>query len=217
MSAPGPVPSEDPTERTRRHWDKQAPSYDRAMTRIERFFLGDSRAWVCSQAEGRILEVAIGTGLNLPLYPEHVQLTGIDFSPGMLAVARQRATELGRAVDLREAHAQHLPFPDASFDTVTCTLSLCSVPDEQAALAEMQRVLRPGGRLLLLDHIRPSFPPLRWLLTGMQWLVDRFAPGNGEQFLRRPLETVLARGFVLERQERFRAGAVERLAARKPV
>jgi ubiquinone/menaquinone biosynthesis C-methylase UbiE len=216
MSARGSTPSEDPTDRARRHWDRQARSYDRSMRPIERLLLGDSRAWVCSQAGGRTLEVGVGTGLNLPLYPEPVQLTGIDFSPGMLAIARQRAAELGRAVDLREADAQHLPFSSASFDTVVSTLSLCSVPDEKAAIVEMRRVLRPGGRLLLLDHIRPSLRPLRWALTGMQWLADRFARGNGEQFLRRPLETVVAQGFALERQERFRGGALERLAARKP-
>lgn len=205
------------TDSIRRHWDRQAPAYDRSMGRVERFFLANSRAWVCSRATGRTLEVACGTGLNLPLYSEDIELTGIDLSPGMLAIARKRARELGRAADLGEADAQRLPFADASFDTVVCTLSLCSVPDEHATVAEMRRVLRPGGQLLLLDHVRPSAAPVRWALRALQVAVNTFAPGNGEQFLRRPLEVVVAQGLDVERQERFKAGAIERLVARKPV
>jgi ubiquinone/menaquinone biosynthesis C-methylase UbiE len=205
----------DLTARTRRYWDEQAASYERAG-RFERLAFGDSRRWVCDQATGDTLEVAVGTGRNLPLYGEDVRLTAIDLSPGMLAVARERAATLGRPVELREADAQKLPFTDASFDTVVATLSLCSVPDLDATVAELRRVLRPGGRLVLLDHVRPSFPPLRWLLQAAQRRADRSGEGNGEQFLRRPLENVVAQGFELERQERLRAGLLERLTARKP-
>jgi ubiquinone/menaquinone biosynthesis C-methylase UbiE len=202
-------------DQTRKYWDKQSRTYDKSMTRIERLAFGDGRAWVCSQARGKTLEVAIGTGLNLPLYPDDVRLTGIDFSPGMLAIARRRAAELNREVDLREADAQQLPFDDASFDTVVCTLGLCSVPDERVAIAEMSRVLRPGGLLLLLDHVRPTALPLRWLFRGLQWTLNRFAPGNGEQLLRRPLEVIVEQGLVVEQQQRFKGGAVERATARK--
>jgi ubiquinone/menaquinone biosynthesis C-methylase UbiE len=207
-------PSQDTTG-TRQYWDKQAPAYDKSMAFLDRVVLGESRAWVCSQAVGRTLEVGVGTGLNLKLYPDDVQLTGVDLSGGMLKVARERAAELGREVDLQEADAQRLPFSDNSFDTVTCTLALCSVPDVQVAVAEMYRVLRPGGQLLLLDHVKPSSPPLRWLFRGLQALVNRFSSGSGEQFLRRPLKSVEAQGFVVERQERFKGGVIERVAARK--
>jgi ubiquinone/menaquinone biosynthesis C-methylase UbiE len=99
-------------DRWRRYWDGQLVSYDKQMRFFDRVLLGDSRAWVCAQATGHTLEVAVGTGLNLPFYPAEVELTGIDLSPGMLAVARRRAGQLGRAVDLREADALALPFPD---------------------------------------------------------------------------------------------------------
>jgi ubiquinone/menaquinone biosynthesis C-methylase UbiE len=79
----------------------------------------------------------------------------------MLAVAREHAADLGRAVELREADAQALPFADEEFDTVVCTLSLCAIPDPAVAIAEMNRVLRPGGRLLLLDHIARNWWPIR--------------------------------------------------------
>jgi ubiquinone/menaquinone biosynthesis C-methylase UbiE len=147
---------EDAAARARRLWDRYASRYDREMAFWERILFGNGRAWVCSWAEGDALEVAVGTGRNLPFYPAGVRLTGVDLSPAMLAIARQRARAIGRQVDLRETDAQALPFADASFDTVVCTLSLCTIPDDRTAVAEMYRVLRPGGRLLLLDHIRSS-------------------------------------------------------------
>lgn len=216
MTQPTPErESADPAvERDRRYWDEQAPRYDRSMERFDRWFFADSRAWVCSRARGDTLEIAVGTGRNLALYPDAVRLTGIDLSPGMLDIARGRARELGREVDLREADAQHLPFEDGSFDTVVCTLGLCSVPDVDAVVAETHRVLRAGGRLLLLDHVRPSWPPVRWAFRGLQLVVDRFVPGT-ERFLRRPLENVTEQGYALGSHERFKAGAIERLAAHK--
>ncbi|MUL43670.1 class I SAM-dependent methyltransferase [Streptomonospora sp. PA3] len=203
-------------EQIRRHWDRQAPKYDKAMGRIERRVFGDGRTWVCSKARGRTLEVAIGTGRNLPLYPEDVELVGIDLSPRMLEIARKRAREGGHDADLREADAQRLPFADAEFDTLVSTLSLCSVPDLDATVAEMRRVLRPGGRMLLLDHVRPTSAPVRWGLLVLQWLINVVEPGNGEQMMRRPLPVVRSQGLVIEESERFKAGAVERLVARKP-
>ena len=92
------------TERVRRLWDKRAARYDRGARLAERLLLGDGRAWLCSQARGEVLEVAIGTGRNLPYYPADVRLTGLDLSPAMLEVARRRAAELGRAVDLLGEH-----------------------------------------------------------------------------------------------------------------
>lgn len=200
----------------RAHWDEQAPRYDRAMDGIERLLVKDGRRWVCSQATGRTLEVAVGTGRNLGLYGPGVDLVGIDVSPGMLAIARRRAAELGTRADLREADAQALPFSDGEFDTVVSTLSMCSVPDLGQTMAEMVRVLRPDGRLILLDHVRPTAPPLRWFLQAVQWAADRLMPGSGEQFLRRPLPLVESHGLVVERHERFAGGLIERLTARKP-
>src|SRR5262249_58262085 len=89
-------------DRRRRYWDKASASYDRQMGWFDRVLSAGSRAWVCAQATGRTLEVAVGTGLNLPFYPGEVQLTGIDFSPAMLGVARRRAEQLGRAVRSEE-------------------------------------------------------------------------------------------------------------------
>ena len=145
--------SDKRARRLRRYWDKHARTYDKQMAFWERRLFGDGRQWVCAQATGEVLEVAIGTGRNLPFYPQGIRLTGIELSPGMLALARRQADRLGREVDLRLGDAQALDLPDAAFDTVVCTLSLCAIPDQRQAVAEMRRVLRPGGRLLLLDHV----------------------------------------------------------------
>jgi len=199
--------------RWRRYWDKESASYDKQMQFFERLLSPDSRAWVCRQATGNTLEVAIGTGLNLPFYPAEVQLTGIDFSPAMLELARQRADQLGSPVTLREADALDLPFPDECFDTVVATYALCAVPDEGRVVKEMSRVLRPGGLLLLADHVAGG----AWPTRAVQRLLEVVTvPLEGEHFLRRPLRQVQAEALVIEQRERFKLGLIERLAARKP-
>lgn len=205
--------STEATERQRRVWDTRAPTYDRCMGLMEKLLLGNGRAWVCSQASGDVLEVAVGTGRNLPFYPDGMRLTGIELSQEMLAIARRRAAALGREVGFQQGDAQALPFPDESFDTVICTLALCSIPDDGRAVAEMKRVLRPGGRLLLLDHVESTSR----LWHDIQWLLEhvtlRF---EGEHLLRRPLRHVLSAGFEIERRERLKKGIIEQIAARKP-
>ena len=204
---------DDQTRRWRGNWDKQSGSYDRSMGFSERHIFGDTRPWICAQATGQVLEVAIGTGLNLPFYPPEVTLTGIDWSPAMLDVARRRAGELGRAVELRVGDAGQLDFPDNSFDTVTATFSLCAVPDDRSAVAEMIRVLRPGGALLLADHVASTNLALR----ALQALVEVVSvPRAGEHYRRRPLDHVRELGLPIEATDRFKAGIIERLRAVKP-
>jgi ubiquinone/menaquinone biosynthesis C-methylase UbiE len=200
-------------DRLRAKWDKYAPRYDRDIGFFERVQFAGGREWVCSQAHGDVLDVAVGTGRNLAFYPDGVRLTGIDFSPAMLEIARARAAELGREIDLREGDAQAPPFPDASFDTVVCTLGLCGFPDERAAIAEMHRVLRPSGTLLLLDHVGSHHRLIRFGQSLLEKLTVRML---GDYQTRRPLPLVEQVGFVIQRQERLKAGMVERVAATKP-
>lgn len=206
---------DDAAARTRRIWDRMAPRYDRDMRRMEPLLFGrDARASVCTRASGDVLEVAIGTGLNLPHYPAGVRLTAVDLSPVMLAAAGNRAADLGLAVDLSTAEAEHLPFDDTSFDTVVCTLSLCSMADDRAAIGEMHRVLRPGGQLLLLDHVAATN---RFLLT-LQRLWEKVTlPAAGDHQTRHPLPLVEGAGFIVQDSHRSRAGTVESLRAVKPV
>jgi len=197
----------------RRAWDKQATRYDRQIGWWERHLFGeDNRAWAGQHATGDVLEVAIGTGLNIPVYASDVKLTGVDLSPAMLDVARERAGNLDRDVDLQEGDAHHLPFADESFDTVVCTFSLCNIPDPHQALTEMQRVLRPGGRLVLVDHIRSTSKPIYWLQKGIEAISVRI---DGDRMTRRPADTVEQLGFDITERDRFRWGIVERLVALK--
>lgn len=201
------------TARWQRYWDKKSRTYDKEMTFWDRRLFGDSREWACAQASGDVLEVAIGTGLNIPFYPEDAGLTGIDLSEQMLEIARARADESDRAVTLRQGTAHELPFEGASFDTVVCTFGLCAIPDIDVAIDEMVRVLKPGGKLILVDHIESSSRIAR----GVQRLLEVVTvPLGGEHFLRRPSDKVRARGLDIERRDRFALGLVERLVARKP-
>jgi ubiquinone/menaquinone biosynthesis C-methylase UbiE len=182
------------------------------MEAVERLLFAGGREWVCSQAEGDVLEVAAGTGRNLPFYPASVRLTGIDLSPGMLEIASRRAVELGLHADLRVGDAQQLDFSDGSFDTVVFTLALCSIPDDGRAVAEAKRVLRPGGRLLLMEHVRSP----HWLVRVAQRGLDRITvPLQGDHMAREPLEYLRREGFEIQRLERLKLGIVERVAARR--
>jgi ubiquinone/menaquinone biosynthesis C-methylase UbiE len=210
------TPSLDPreTERVLRLYEKEAPKYDRQMRFFDRLLFGEGREWVCAQAAGEVLEIGLGTGRNLPHYRGDVRLTGVELSPAMLEVARARARELGREVDLRVGDAQALEFPDQSFDTVVCTLSLCTIPDDRTAVAEVRRVLRPSGRFLMLEHVRS---PLLLVRLGQRLLEPLAVRFEADHLLREPLEHLRAEGFEVEQLERSKLGIVERVAARKPV
>jgi ubiquinone/menaquinone biosynthesis C-methylase UbiE len=198
------------TDRQRTVWQKAASRYDRAMAPLERGLLAGSREWIAERAHGRILEVAVGTGRSLEFYPSDVDLTGVDLSPAMLRRARRRARELNLTATLRVADVEHLPFDDASFDTVVCALGLCSMPRPDAAVREMARVLVPGGTLLLLDHIGSSWPPV-WIA---QWLIERVTILTaGEHLTRRQLPVVRAAGLDVVESERRKAGTIELIRA----
>jgi ubiquinone/menaquinone biosynthesis C-methylase UbiE len=199
------------TQIVRRSWAKQVSRYDKSMGFIERKLLGpEHRQWAAGKAEGDTLEVAIGTGLNITHYTADTRLSGIDLSPEMLDLARARGRELNRQIDLRVGDAHELPYPDRSFDAVVCTYSLCNIPDHGLALSEMKRVLRSGGKLILVDHVRSSFAPLFWFQRFIEFFTLRL---QGETQTRRPLEQVVNAGFEITERDRMHAGVVERLVA----
>jgi ubiquinone/menaquinone biosynthesis C-methylase UbiE len=206
-------PTREETVRVREIQDKHADGYDRQMNFFDRVLFGGGREWVCSHAEGDVLEIAVGSGRNLPFYPAGVKLTAIEFSPQMLALARKRAEELGREFDLRAGDAQDLNFDDRSFDTVIITLALCTIPDDRKAAQEAYRVLRPGGRLILLEHVRSPVLPVRAIQRLLDPLAVRF---EADHLVREPLDYLAEEGFEVECVERSKWGIVERVVARKP-
>jgi ubiquinone/menaquinone biosynthesis C-methylase UbiE len=121
------------------------------------------RRALLGRAEGRVLELGAGTGLNLAHYPDDAELVLSEPDPAMRAALERRLARAGRPAQVVAAPAEALPFGDGSFDTVVSTLVLCTVADAAAAIAEARRVLRPGGRLLFLEHVRGASPRLaRW-------------------------------------------------------
>jgi ubiquinone/menaquinone biosynthesis C-methylase UbiE len=210
MTAPDP---QDETERVRGLMDKQAPRYDLQMNFFDRVLFRGGREWACSQASGDVLEIAVGSGRNLPFYPEEISLTAIEFSPEMLALARSRADQIGREGELRLGDAQDLEFEDESFDTVTCTLALCTIPDPARAVAEAHRVLRRGGRFVAFEHVRSPALAVRAVQRVLDPLSVRF---EGDHLVREPLEYLRPAGFEVQDVERSKWGIVERVIARKP-
>jgi len=136
-----------------------AATYDLFNGPAERAGLREQRHDLLGQASGATIEIGAGTGLNLRHYPPAVtRLALIEPDPYMSRRLRRRAARSGRDAEIGSATADRLPFPDASFDTAVVTFTLCSVPDEQAALSEITRVLAPGGRLLFFEHVRSADP-----------------------------------------------------------
>lgn len=200
------------TARVRRIWDRQARGYDRRISLFERVLFEGGREWVCSQAGGQALELAVGTGRNLAHYRAEVELTGIELSPAMLEIARRRAEDLGISPDLRVGDAEALPFPNESFDCVVITLALCSIPDDRRAAREACRVLRSDGRLLMLEHVRSPARGVRLVQRLLNPLSVRF---EGDHLTRDPLDYLGTEGFEIERVERSKWGIVQRIVARK--
>jgi ubiquinone/menaquinone biosynthesis C-methylase UbiE len=138
--------------------------YDRGLRATEEAGLREMRREMLSRAQGRTIDLGAGTGANLGLYPADVTgLVLVEPDPHMTKQLRRKLAESGESATVAEAPAERLPFEDSSFDTAVFTLVLCTVPDPAAALAEVGRVLRPGGRMLFIEHVRSQDAGLaRW-------------------------------------------------------
>ncbi len=132
--------------------------YDLFMVPQDRFGLAHQRARLCGPAKGRVLEIAIGTGLNIPHYENADTVVGIDNNVAMLRRAIRRTWETKIPVELVVADAQTLPFPKGSFDSIVVGLSLCTIPDPETTLSELHRVATAQGELRFLEHVRSAKP-----------------------------------------------------------
>lgn len=166
-----------PESEVARRYDRIAAVYDILGAPMDWMGGACRRRRVLGRARGRTLEVGVGTGRNLPLYPKGVEITGIDISGRMLEYAIRRTGRLGSGALLEQADVEHLPFPDAIFDTVTATCVFCSVEDPVRGFEEVRRVVKPDGQILLLEHVRPRGKVLGWLFDRLTPLTRRlFGP-----------------------------------------
>ncbi|NGM84243.1 class I SAM-dependent methyltransferase [Paenibacillus sp. 7124] len=180
------------TDIIRKRYDRISGIFDV----MERMIKKEWRADLLSKAEGEVLEVGVGTGANLSYYPPRAAgVTGIDFSPGMLRYAKQKALHTPFPVTLLEMDAQHLDFPDNSFDYVVATCVFCSVPDPIAGLKEIRRVCKPDGKVLLLEHMRSEQPLLGLVMDVLNPVTVRI---SGANINRRTLQNIEKAGLRIE-------------------
>ena len=179
-------------------FDRIAAPYDRGMAPLEKMWLREMRDRLLPRARGKVLEIGVGTGANLPFYHASVRLTAIDESPDMLGFAAQRAQALNRCVRFSQSDVENLNFSADCFDYIVTSLVLCSVVNQRHTLNELRRVLKtPGGQLLLLEHMRPHRAGLAQLsdLVDIPWYAF-----NGRCHLNRDTEhTLVQAGFLVER------------------
>ena len=197
------------TAQTRSRYNRIAWLYDLMEAPVEWGAFSGWRTRLWAHVEGkRLLEVGVGTGKNIPFYPADVQVTAVDLSEEMLVRARHRAQNLGVEVDLRLMDVQRLEFADDVFDTALATFCFCSVPDPIAGLRELMRVVKPGGQVLLLDHVRVDKPVIGTAMDVLDPLVVRVM---GAHINRRTAENVRKAGLDIERVEELAPGGLVKL------
>jgi phosphatidylethanolamine/phosphatidyl-N-methylethanolamine N-methyltransferase len=205
------MPKRSPSKRISRRYDRLAFFYDLLEAPIEKSRFASWRKRLTDRITGdRALEAGVGTDKNLSYYPSGVHVTAIDFSPKMLKRARNTATVLHREVDLLEMDVQSLAFPDSSFDTVFATFVFCSVPYPVRGLRELRRVCRPGGRLILLEHMRPGNPFLAVLFDLINPMVVRMMGAN---INRRTMDNIRKAGWKVLVEENLSSDIVRWIEA----
>jgi ubiquinone/menaquinone biosynthesis C-methylase UbiE len=199
---------------TQRRYDRQARGYDLKDAPMELFARALRRRLWAKIGGGRVLEVGVGTGRNLPYHPPESGVTAIDISPKLLAKAASKARKNGRLLELALMDAQGLAFGDGSFDSAAATFVFCSVPDPLVGLAEVRRVLKPGGRFLLLEHVRLKNRILGWLMDRLNPIAVRL---SGANINRDTVGNVAKAGFEVVAVDSHMGGLVKLIEARKGV
>ncbi len=198
-------------EEIRQKYNRLARWYNILNALPEVLVVRKLRRRLLRHASGQVLEIAVGTGRNVRHYPQTCQITGVDFSPAMLEVARKEARRLGVKTRFLVMDAESLAFPDESFDTVVSSLTVCTFADPVAALREMARVCQADGRILLLEHGRSD---REWLGRWQDRRADRHAMALGCRWNREPLDLVAHAGLTVVAARRVLFGIFHILEAK---
>ncbi|NOX61626.1 MAG: methyltransferase domain-containing protein [Chloroflexi bacterium] len=209
------IPLEKETHFTRRRYNRIAPVYDLMEGLVEKGKYARWRKNLWSRVRGpKVLEIGVGTGKNFEHHPANIDIVGVDLSEEMLARARQRAQHLQARIQLLQMDAQRLDFADETFDEVVATFVFCSVPDPVLGLSEALRVTKPGGRLLLLEHMLADQPLLARIMTCLDRPVHWI---TGVHIARRTVDNVVAAGWEIDSVAPLSFGAIFReIVAYKP-
>jgi ubiquinone/menaquinone biosynthesis C-methylase UbiE len=188
------------TKKVRRRYDRNARFYDLMESGMEFGLFRRMRKDTAANLYGNVLEVGIGTGKNLPYYPAGTNLTAIDISPQMMKRAIKKAARLGLDVNFQLMDAQELSFPDNSFDFVITAFVFCSVPDPLKGLREIKRVLKPGGILIMNEHVLSKYKSIALLENFLNPLVRRIAGANINRDTRKNIENA---GLLILQDEKL--------------
>jgi ubiquinone/menaquinone biosynthesis C-methylase UbiE len=200
-------------DKVRRIYDNNPAAYHRGMSIMTERLLAGRRRKVGEMVRGRLLDVGFGTGLSLPHYPTGVEVFGIDLSHKMLAHARRIADTARSRPALAVMDATRLGFPDHVFDSVAFNLSLCTIPDPAAAVAEAVRVARPGAPMVFLEHVRSNLLPVA---LAQEALNPVFVALEEDHWNRRTLETIRRGGVEVLSVDRWLLGVFNLIAGRAP-
>lgn len=200
--------------KTAKKYSRISGLYDIMEYPIERFLFQKYRKKVIPLAKGKILEVGVGTGKNLPYYSRTSELTAIDFSSGMLEIAQKRQYQLNLDhINLLEMDVQNLSFQDNPFDTIISTFVFCTVPDPAAGLRELYRVLKPGGEALFLEHMKSN-----WAIINIHlYIMNTFTKTIlGTSMIRETQRNIEKSGFKIISVENLKLDIIRFIIATKP-
>jgi len=199
----------DETRAIQRRYNRIAPVYDLMEVIVEQLAFSQWRESLWSQVNGgEVLEVGVGTGKNLHYYPDNIRVTAVDFSHRMMARALRRSQAVGAEARFLQTDAQHLAFADRTFDAAVATFVFCSVPDPVLGLREVKRVVRQGGKVLLLEHVRINAPVIGPLMDLLDPVSVRII---GPHIARRTVQSVQKSGLMIDHVEELTPGALVKL------